>query len=212
MLAPGGSWRRRTCAGRSRRARAGAGRAGWSSRRRRSRAPACRPLSTGPGPRARGSSGVAQQPTRCVVPVRWESDFDRMEVQTDQNLDIDCSIVFNSARLASALSSSDRPNPERSGAVTSASRLFVRNSTGLVREASALDATIFNAVISAPVGSTLAYSIFFTLVAFPGADVASVLALTVILNIPVLIMFALLAASMPRVGGDYVWVSRILWS
>jgi amino acid transporter len=80
-----------------------------------------------------------------------------------------------------------------------------------VREASALDATIFNAVISAPVGSTLAYSIFFTLVAFPGADVAGVLLLTVIINIPVLIMFALMAASMPRVGGDYVWVSRILW-
>jgi len=32
----------------------------------------------------------------------------------------------------------------------STSRLFVRNSTGLVRTASALDATIFNAVISAP--------------------------------------------------------------
>ena len=95
--------------------------------------------------------------------------------------------------------------------MASPSRLFVRNSTGLVREASAIDATIFNAAISAPVGSTLAYSIFFTLVAFPGADVAGVLILTVILNVPVLIMFALLAASMPRVGGDYVWVSRILW-
>src|SRR5580692_682147 len=81
----------------------------------------------------------------------------------------------------------------------STSRLFVRNSTGLVRTASALDATIFNAVISAPIGSTLAWSIFFTLVAFPGAD-----------PIGVLIMFALLGASMPRVGGDYVWVSRIL--
>ena len=91
-----------------------------------------------------------------------------------------------------------------------AGQLFVRNSTGLVREASALDATVFNAAISAPVGSTLAYSIFFTLVAFPGADVAGVLLLTVILNVPVLIMFALLASSMPRVGGDYVWVSRIL--
>jgi amino acid transporter len=88
--------------------------------------------------------------------------------------------------------------------------LFVRNSTGLVREASAVDATIFNAVISAPIGSTIAYSIFFTLVAFPGADTSGVLLITLIINIPVLIMFALLAASMPRVGGDYVWVSRVL--
>ena len=88
--------------------------------------------------------------------------------------------------------------------------LFVRNSTGLVREASAVDATIFNAVISAPIGSTIAYSIFFTLVAFPGANVSGVLLITLIINIPVLIMFALLAASMPRVGGDYVWVSRVL--
>src|ERR1700760_1568029 len=90
------------------------------------------------------------------------------------------------------------------------SRLFVRNSTGLVRSASAVDATIFNAVISAPIGSTLAWSIFFTLVAFPGADPVVVLVITLIINIPVLIMFALLGASMPRVGGDYVWVSRIL--
>jgi APA family basic amino acid/polyamine antiporter len=79
-----------------------------------------------------------------------------------------------------------------------------------VREASAVDATIFNAVISAPIGSTIAYSIFFTLVAFPGANVSGVLLITLIINIPVLIMFALLAASMPRVGGDYVWVSRVL--
>jgi amino acid transporter len=92
----------------------------------------------------------------------------------------------------------------------SESRLFVRNSTGLVRSASAVDATIFNAVISAPIGSTLAWSIFFTLVAFPGADPVGVLVITLIINIPVLIMFALLGASMPRVGGDYVWVSRIL--
>ena len=94
--------------------------------------------------------------------------------------------------------------------MATASRLFVRNSTGLVRSASAIDATIFNAVISAPVGSTIAYSIFFALVSFPGADVASVILLVAAINIPVLIMFALLGASMPRVGGDYVWVSRVL--
>ena len=88
--------------------------------------------------------------------------------------------------------------------------LFVRQSTGLVREASALDATIYNAVFSAPVGATLAWGVFFALSAFPGADLVWATIIAFVLNIPVLIMMALLASSMPRTGGDYVWVSRIL--
>jgi len=88
--------------------------------------------------------------------------------------------------------------------------LFVRNSTGLVREASALDATIYNAVFSAPVGATLAWGVFFALSAFPGADLVWATIISFVLNVPVLIMMALLASSMPRTGGDYVWVSRIL--
>jgi amino acid transporter len=90
------------------------------------------------------------------------------------------------------------------------SRVFVRQSTGLVREASAIDATIFNAVFSAPVGATLAIGILWALSAFPGADPVWATIIAVILNVPVLIMMALLASSMPRTGGDYVWVSRIL--
>jgi basic amino acid/polyamine antiporter, APA family len=90
------------------------------------------------------------------------------------------------------------------------SGLFVRRSTGLVREASALDATIFNAVFSAPVGATLAIGVLWALSAFPGADPVWATIIAVVLNVPVLIMMALLASSMPRTGGDYVWVSRIL--
>jgi amino acid transporter len=90
------------------------------------------------------------------------------------------------------------------------SRLFVRQSTGLVREASAVDATIFNAVFSAPVGATLAFGLFWALSSFPRADFVSVTLITFVINAPVLIMMALLASSMPRTGGDYVWVSRIL--
>ena len=90
------------------------------------------------------------------------------------------------------------------------SQLFVRQSTGLVREASALDATIFNAVFSAPVGATLAIGVLWSLSAFPGADPGWATIIAVVLNVPVLIMMALLASSMPRTGGDYVWVSRIL--
>ena len=90
------------------------------------------------------------------------------------------------------------------------SQLFVRRSTGLVREASALDATIFNAVFSAPVGATLAWGVFFALTAFPGADLVAATLWSFVLNVPILIMMALLASSMPKTGGDYVWVSRIL--
>ena len=93
---------------------------------------------------------------------------------------------------------------------TGGSRIFVRRSTGLVREASALDATIFNAVFSAPVGATLAIGVLWALSAFPGADPVWATIIAVVINIPVLIMMALLASSMPRTGGDYVWVSRIL--
>jgi basic amino acid/polyamine antiporter, APA family len=90
------------------------------------------------------------------------------------------------------------------------SQLFVRKSTGLVREASWLDATIFNAVFSAPVGATLAWGVFFALTAFPGADLVAAVLWSFVLNIPILIMMSLLASSMPKTGGDYVWVSRIL--
>ena len=90
------------------------------------------------------------------------------------------------------------------------SQLFVRQSTGLVREASWLDATIFNAVFSAPVGATLAWGVFFALTAFPGADLVAATLWSFVLNIPILIMMSLLASSMPKTGGDYVWVSRIL--
>jgi basic amino acid/polyamine antiporter, APA family len=89
-------------------------------------------------------------------------------------------------------------------------QLFVRQSTGLVREASAFDATVFNAVFSAPVGATLAWGVFFALSVFTGADLVTATIISFVLNIPVLIMMSLLASSMPRTGGDYVWVSRIL--
>jgi basic amino acid/polyamine antiporter, APA family len=89
-------------------------------------------------------------------------------------------------------------------------QLFVRQSTGLVREASAFDAMVFNAVFSAPVGATLAWGVFFALSAFPGADLVTATLVSFVINIPIILMMALMASSMPRTGGDYVWVSRIL--
>jgi amino acid transporter len=89
-------------------------------------------------------------------------------------------------------------------------QLFVRRSTGLVREANAFDAMVFNAVFSAPVGATLAWGVFFALSAFPGADIVTATLISFVINIPIVIMMAAMASSMPRTGGDYVWVSRIL--
>ena len=93
---------------------------------------------------------------------------------------------------------------------TSSSSLYVRQSSGLVREASVIDAIIFNAVFSAPVGATLAFGIFYALGSFPGADIVQALLIAFVVNIPVVIMMSMMASTMPRTGGDYVWISRIL--
>src|SRR5229473_993319 len=99
---------------------------------------------------------------------------------------------------------------ESSSPLPSSSSLYVRQSSGLVREASVLDAIIFNAVFSAPVGATLAFGILYALGLFPGADMVVALLIAFVVNIPVCIMMSMMAASMPRTGGDYVWISRIL--
>ncbi len=93
---------------------------------------------------------------------------------------------------------------------TSTSSFYVRKSSGLVREASVLDAIIFNAVFSAPVGATLAFGILYALGLFPGADMVVALLIAFVVNIPVCIMMSMMASAMPRTGGDYVWISRIL--
>src|SRR3989440_2902107 len=99
---------------------------------------------------------------------------------------------------------------ESSPSSSSSSSLYVRQSSGLVREASVLDAIIFNAVFSAPVGATLAFGILYALGLFPGADIVLALVIAFVVNIPVCIMMSMMASAMPRTGGDYVWISRIL--
>ncbi len=86
---------------------------------------------------------------------------------------------------------------------------FVRNATGLVRELSPFDA--FNLVFSAvliPVGITQALS--FAPSFWPGGNVL----VAFLLSIPLLLCFGLVylyfTVAMPRSGGDYVWVSRVL--
>jgi len=87
--------------------------------------------------------------------------------------------------------------------------LFVRNATGLVRELSPFDA--FNLVFSAvliPVGITQVLS--FAPTFWPNANVL----LSFLFSLPLVLCFGLVylyfTVAMPRSGGDYVWVSRVL--
>src|SRR2546423_5028484 len=87
--------------------------------------------------------------------------------------------------------------------------LFVRNSTGLVRDLTAFDA--FNLVFSAvliPVGITQVMS--FTPTFWPHANML----LSFLLATPLVgscgLVYLYYTVIMPRSGGDYVWVSRTL--
>jgi len=87
--------------------------------------------------------------------------------------------------------------------------LFVRNATGLVREVSPLNAYIINFIVSHPV-LPIAAGLFFAFSAFPGGNfvVAGLLSIPIILSFTY--SFGLLTSIIPRTGGDYTLVSRIL--
>ncbi|MDQ4143487.1 MAG: amino acid permease [Actinomycetota bacterium] len=88
-------------------------------------------------------------------------------------------------------------------------RVFARQATGLVREVSPLSAAIFN-FSNAPVGLVLVYSTVLGFGFFAGGNILLGITLAIIGSIPVLLNYALLTASMPRTGGDYVYSSRLL--
>lgn len=88
--------------------------------------------------------------------------------------------------------------------------LFVRQATGLVREAGLVDTVFFNWVSGGAVGLALVYNVYWALNAFPGVNLTLATLLVIPFAICAVLVFSLLAASMPRSGGDYVFVSRIV--
>jgi len=87
-------------------------------------------------------------------------------------------------------------------------RVYARKASGLVRNISAWDAMIFNLMVMAPT-AVLIYGIWGSEI-WPGVHLPT----TALICIPVCIImglfYAMYSAAMPRSGGDYVWVSRVL--
>ena len=98
---------------------------------------------------------------------------------------------------------------------TTTSKLFVRQSSGLVRNVSVTNALFFNVAAFVGVGLTL-YPIFYSLAFVPVWQVgpfseygwAAIIA--GLFCILLALIFASLTSVMPRSGGDYVFSSRIL--
>jgi amino acid transporter len=92
--------------------------------------------------------------------------------------------------------------------MSKASELFVRKSSGLVRTVSASDAFISNLV-----GMGILVNIFWVVFAsasYPGADLTATVLTAVAVNLVVAYVYWMLSTAMPRTGGDYVWVGRII--
>jgi amino acid transporter len=91
----------------------------------------------------------------------------------------------------------------------SAPDLFVRNATGLVREVKPWQAMAINFITGAP-PFVIAIALLGALSGFPGGNFFVATLITIPLALAVVYTFGLLTAAIPRSGGDYVLVSRIL--
>jgi APA family basic amino acid/polyamine antiporter len=87
--------------------------------------------------------------------------------------------------------------------------LFVRNATGLVRGVSPKSSVIINYIPGSPVLG-LAYGFFLALSLYPGGNFLLALLILTPMALAYAYSFGLLTAAMPRSGGDYLLVSRIL--
>jgi APA family basic amino acid/polyamine antiporter len=88
------------------------------------------------------------------------------------------------------------------------STTFVRETTGLTREISGKSALIGN-LLSMGVAGSFFYA-FFSELLFPGADLPFTVLFSIVPALVVAYVYWVLTVSMPRTGGDYVWISRII--
>jgi len=88
------------------------------------------------------------------------------------------------------------------------SGLYVRKTSGLTRNVSATDALIANLV-----GMGILVNIFWVVYAsasYPGADLTATVFSAAAVNLIVAYVYWMLSTAMPRTGGDYIFVGRII--
>jgi len=84
---------------------------------------------------------------------------------------------------------------------------FTRRSSGLIRQASLLDTFAYNVAASSYVGTIVFY--FWTISWLPSGNILTAIP-AVLPAFAIALTYAMLTATMPRSGGDYVFNSRIL--
>ena len=87
--------------------------------------------------------------------------------------------------------------------------VFVRKSSGLVRTAGVWDVLAYNINFTS-IGLLLLFLIMLGPAFYPGIDMRWSTIICVLVLIPLSLVFGYLSSAMPRSGGDYVYVSRVL--
>jgi basic amino acid/polyamine antiporter, APA family len=88
-------------------------------------------------------------------------------------------------------------------------QLFARKSSGLIREFGMFDTLSFN-VIGYALGLVLAVTPFFAGALFPNANIFLIVIIGTIFALFNGLVYGLLAGAMPRSGGEYVYIGRVL--
>ena len=88
-------------------------------------------------------------------------------------------------------------------------RFFSRKATGLVREAGPRDTLVYNLFFGNP-WLALVFVFLFAVPALAGANLILSTFICLALVIPFLLVYAFLSAAIPRSGGEYTYISRII--
>ncbi len=88
-------------------------------------------------------------------------------------------------------------------------KMFTRNATGLVRDATGLDTIAYNLFFGNP-WLAMVFVFLFVPPFIPGANLVLATLFCFVLVLPFIVSYAMLAAAIPRSGGEYTYISRIL--